>query len=64
MAKYTNTTALNGYLDIESTGTMTVEEEIKGKVQVYDLSSVLERYQGRKVSITIKEDEPLQPMER
>ncbi|WP_099301841.1 YonK family protein [Bacillus sp. Marseille-P3800] len=62
MAKFTNTTALKGLLDIDTDGAMTVEEEIKDETKTYDLFAILKRYNGREVSINIKEEEPVQEL--
>ncbi|ALS22293.1 YonK family protein [Paenibacillus naphthalenovorans] len=60
MAKKNNSIAFKGLLEIE---TMEITEEDKNGIFVYDLLAALKEYDGKQVSLTIKEENPVQPKE-
>lgn len=60
MAKKNNSIAFKGLLEIE---TMEIIEEDKNGIFVYDLLAALKEYDGKQVSLTIKEENPVQPKE-
>lgn len=60
MAKLTHQVSFKGdfvYSDMEIT------ETTKDSIDTYDLSEALKRFDGRLISITIKEELPIEPKE-
>lgn len=47
---------LKGVLDM---GTMTIEEETKDSIDLYDFKQILEEFDGVNISISLREEEPL-----
>jgi hypothetical protein len=60
MAKKVQTTQLKGLFDIN---TMEIEETTKDDVKVYSLLEVLQEYADKTISINIKEEVELNPIE-
>jgi len=60
MAKRNNSVQFNGVLDVD---TMEITEEDKNGVFVYDLLAELRRFDGKLVSLTLKEEFPVEPKE-
>lgn len=60
MAKKVQTTQLKGLFDIN---TMEIEETTKDDVKVYSLLDVLKEYADKTISINIKEEVELNPIE-
>lgn len=60
MAKRNNTVQFKGNLEVE---TMEVVEESKEGVFTYDLLAELHRFDGKTVTISIKEEFPVEPKE-
>lgn len=59
MAKINNSVKFNkGLLNIE---TMEITEEDKNGVYTYDLLETLRRFDGKSISLTINEENPVQP---
>ena len=56
MAKRVNQVSYKGILDMDQ---VTVTEITKESEDTYDLKAVLQTFDGKQVSITIKEEEPL-----
>ena len=64
MAKRVNSAQLKGVLDISfDEGTGTVTEIVKDVENVYNLFELLEEFNGKSISITIKEENDIQPVE-
>ncbi|KAA9007374.1 hypothetical protein F4V43_02485 [Paenibacillus spiritus] len=60
MAKRNNSIQFKGELNVE---TMEITEEDKNGVFVYDLLNELRFYDGKNVTVSIKEDLPVEPKE-
>jgi hypothetical protein len=60
MAKRNNSIQFKGLLNTE---VMEVTEESKDGIAIYDLLEELKFYDGKNVTISIKEDLPVQPKE-
>ncbi|MEK4006354.1 YonK family protein [Paenibacillus sp. FSL H3-0333] len=60
MAKRNNSIQFKGLLNTE---VMEVTEEDKSGIFIYDLLEELKSYDGKNVTISIKEDLPVQPKE-
>ena len=60
MAKRNNTVQFKGNLEVDN---MEITEESKEGVFVYDLLAELRRFDGKCVSIAIKEEFPVEPKE-
>lgn len=60
MAKKDHSISFNGVLEVE---TMEVLEEDKNGQHVYDLLTELKQFDGKKVSIKIKEELSVEPKE-
>lgn len=60
MAKRNNSVSFNGILDTEI---MEITEEDKNGVFVYDLLAELRRFDGKLVSLILKEEFPVEPKE-
>lgn len=59
MAKINNSVKFNkGLLNVE---TMEITEEDKNGIYVYDLLETLRRFDGKSISLTIAEENPVQP---
>jgi predicted RNA-binding protein len=58
MAKFTHKVALKGEFVFSD---MEVIETSKEAINTYDLTEILKRFDGRTVSITISEDEEIEP---
>lgn len=64
MAKRTLATSLKGVLDIDfDLGTAIVTELTKDSEQTYDLFKILDEYNGEHVSISIKQDDDIAPID-
>lgn len=60
MAKRVNTASLKGILDIDfNAGQATVTEIVKDVEHEYDFFKLLEEFNGKTVSITLKEENEL-----
>lgn len=63
MAKRTLATTLKGTLDIDfDLGTAIVTEITKDSEHTYDLFKILEEYNGQHVTISIKQDDEIEPV--
>lgn len=60
MAKYTATFSGKGFLNMDE---MTITEVKKDEENVFDLLSQLQSFDGKEISITIKEDIEVIPVE-
>lgn len=56
MAKKVNAVQFKGALSV---GEMTITEETKDSIDVYDFLKVLQSFDGSQVAISIKEEEPV-----
>lgn len=64
MAKRTNSAQLKGVLDIDwSLGELIVTEENKEGVFEYSLGKLLEEFNGKAVTISIKEEDSITPID-
>lgn len=61
MAKRTTATSLRGEFSLD---TMEITEVTKESVNTYDLLSELRYYDGKNISIVIKEEKPIVPKEQ
>lgn len=60
LAKYTQGISFKGEFDFEK---MEVTETTKEDILTYDLSKELKKFDGKTVSITVREDAPIEPIE-
>ena len=64
MAKRTNSAQLKGQLDIDwSLGELIVTEETKEGVFEYSLGKLLEEFNGKAITISIKEEDSISPID-
>jgi predicted RNA-binding protein len=60
MAKRNNTVQFKGNLEVEQ---MEITEEDKNGIFIYDLLAELRRFDGKEVTLSIKEENPVEPKE-
>lgn len=60
MAKRNNSVQFKGNLEVD---TMEITEESKEGIFVYDLLAELRRFDGKQVTLVIKEEFPVEPKE-
>ena len=64
MAKRTNSAQLKGQLDIDwSLGELIITEETKEGIKEYSLGKLLEEFNGKAVTISIKEEDSITPID-
>lgn len=64
MAKRVNSAQLKGILDISfEMGTGLITEIVKDEERVYNLFELLEEFNGKSITLSIKEENDIQPVE-
>lgn len=64
MAKRTNSAQLKGVLDIDwSLGELIVTEETKEGTHEYSLGKLLEEFNGKTITISVKEEDTITPID-
>lgn len=64
MAKRVNSAQLKGVLDVSfEEGFGTITEIVKDEENVYNLFELLNEFNGKQISVTIKEENDIQPVE-
>ena len=64
MAKRVNSAQLKGILDVSfDEGVGTITEIVKDEENVYNLFDLLNEFNGKTISITIKEENDIHPVE-
>lgn len=60
MAKRNNSIGFKGVLDVD---TMQIQEETKEGIFLYSILDALREFDGKEISLNIKEESPVQPVE-